>query len=294
MPTRRIQVVLPLLIVLLALFAAGAGVFWRSDGAPIPFTTERGTVVELQGSGLYRYDSVATAAQAIAQDVVTLVIGIPLLLIATYLYARGSLRGHVLLAGTLGYFLYTYTSLAMLSAYNELFLVYVALFSLSLFAFVPAVTTLYAAEFTARFPRRAIAYASLFLALALSLLWLGLIAPSFTPGITPAGLDNATTLVIQVLDLGIIVPTAVMVGVLLLRRHQLGYVLASVLMIKGVTMGAATSAMVVGQLLAGVAVPLPVMLLFPTFTVIFVVLAALLLRSLPSDQQPTFTTRHAH
>lgn len=294
--TERIIIALATLIVVLAFLAAVTGVLTQTSGGAVDFTTERGQVVPLQGKGLYRYDSVSTAAQAVAQDVVTLVVGIPLLIVSLGLFARGSLRGKVLLAGTLGYFLYTYTSLATLAAYNEFFLIYVALFSMSLFAFILAVQSVYAADLpvhiTTQFPRRAIAYACFFVGLMLALMWLGRIVPALTQGVTPVGLDNATTLVIQVLDLGVIVPVAILVGVLLLRRVNLAYVLASVLMIKGVTMGAATTAMVVGQMLAGVPVTLVEAIMFPLFALMFTVLTVLLLRSLSetiASQKHTLT-----
>nr|WP_279383570.1 hypothetical protein [Methanobacterium formicicum] len=38
--------------------------------------------------------------------------------------------------GVVFYFLYTYSSMSFLASYNQLFLVYVALFSLSLYTFV--------------------------------------------------------------------------------------------------------------------------------------------------------------
>lgn len=56
---------------------------------------------EIQGRGLYRYDSVSYASQAIGQDVVTL-------LVAGLILARkGSLHGRLLPVGTLFFFLYT-------------------------------------------------------------------------------------------------------------------------------------------------------------------------------------------
>lgn len=45
-------------------------------------------------------------------------------------------------------------------------------------------------------------------------------------------------------------PIAVVSGILLLRRAPLGYLLASIVLVKSVTLGTAVSAMVVGQLLA--------------------------------------------
>ena len=68
-------------------------------------------------------------------------IGVPLLLVSTRHYRRGSLRGHLLLAGMLAFFLYDYASMAVGAAYNELLLVYIALVSTSLFGFVLAFAT---------------------------------------------------------------------------------------------------------------------------------------------------------
>jgi hypothetical protein len=55
-------------------------------------------------------------------------------------------------------------------------------------------------------------------------------------------------LAIHALDLGLIVPLAILSGVLLTRRRGWGYLLASVASIKGLTMGIAVSAMVGGLL----------------------------------------------
>jgi len=126
------------LIALLALVAAGTGLFWLSGDGPLTVTTVRGETVELYGRGLYRDDSVFKGAGFRGTDAVTLVLAIPLLVITTLLYRRGSLGGGLLLTGTLGFFLYNYASLALGAAYNNLFLVYVALFGASLFAFVLA------------------------------------------------------------------------------------------------------------------------------------------------------------
>ena len=55
-------------------------------------------------AALYARDSVSMASQAIAQDFVTLVIGIPLLIISfCSVVKRDSARGWFLLTGTLGY-----------------------------------------------------------------------------------------------------------------------------------------------------------------------------------------------
>lgn len=270
------------LIALLALLAAGAGLFWQTKGQPYSFTSHRGEVVMLAGHGLYRHDTVSTAAQEQGQDVVTLLVSLPTLAIATWLAFAGSIRGRLLLAGTLGYFLYTYMSMAFLTAYNPLFLVYVALFSLSLFAFILSLMSFNLTElsqhFSARLPHRGIAGALFAVGGFLLLAWLGRIGPPLLQNETPV-LENTTTLVIQAMDLGLLVPLTLLSGVLLLRRSPWGYLLASVAIMKFATYGLAVSAMGINQVLSGVTVSLGVVTVFIVLTLVNLVMAGLLLKN---------------
>jgi hypothetical protein len=269
------------LIGLLALFAAGAGLFWPAEGQPYLFTSHRGETVTIFGRGLYRYDTVSAAAQEQATDLVTLVVGLPLLALATGLAFRSSLRGRLLLTGTLGYFLYTYMSMSMTTAYNELFLVYVALFSLSLIAFILCLLSFDLAalprQFSVHLPRRGIAGVLFAAGGFLLLAWLGRIVPPLLQGRTPP-LENMTTLVIQTMDLGLIVPLTILSGTLLLRRSPWGYLLASMAVMKFLTMGLAVSAMAINMALAGVAISLVELVVFPALTLVNLVMAGLLLR----------------
>src|SRR4051794_32482129 len=60
--------------------------------------------VDIYGTGLYQRDSVSMAIQALAQDYVTLFLGIPLLIISLVLTRKGLVKGKLLLTGTIGYF----------------------------------------------------------------------------------------------------------------------------------------------------------------------------------------------
>lgn len=258
MKTSKTLIHLSILIQVLSLIAAGTGVFWQGVGSSYEFTSLRGETVTIHGSGLYRYDSVSYAAQAIAQDVVTLFLGISLLVVGIILARKDSLRGYLLLTGTLGYFLYTYASYTFLSAYNELFLLYVALFSLCLFTFILAMKDLnleiIRQQISDRFPRRGVAIFMWVIAGFLTLAWLGRIVPPLMTGMPPFGLESYTTLVIQALDLGVIVPVSALTAVLLWRDQPWGYALSAVVLVKGLTMGAALIAMIIGLILAGVPV----------------------------------------
>jgi hypothetical protein len=275
------------LIGLLALFAAGMGVFYQRPGQSYEYTNHRGETVMINGRGMYFYDTVSSAAQQQGNDVVTLTVGLPLLAISTWLAFRGSLRGRLLLTGTLGFFLYTYMSMSMLTSYNALFLVYVALFSLSLYAFILSMMAFDLEDlprhFSERLPRRWIAGLMFLVGGFLLLAWLGRIVPPLLQGETPA-LENTTTLVIQAMDLGLIMPLAILAGVLLLRRSAWGYLLASVTLLKGITLGLGVSAMAVNMTLRDVPDSLGVMIPFLVITLMNLIMAVLLLKNVDEDQ----------
>jgi hypothetical protein len=210
------------------------------------------------------------------------------LVISTVLVFRGQprsawvLRGRFLLAGTLGFFLYTYMSMSFLTAYNALFLVYVALFSLSLIAFVLVMTSFDLARlpgrFSERLPRRGIAGVLIAGGAFLLLAWLGRIVPPLLNSETPP-LENTTTLIIQTMDLGLIVPLAFLSAILLLKRSAWGYLLASVSVMKFLTMGAAVSMMGLNMARVGVPVSAVELAVFPTLTLINIIMAVLLLQN---------------
>jgi len=270
------------LIFILTLAATLAGL-WPAEGTPYPLTNFRGEQVTINARGLYYWDTVSSAAQTQANDLVTLVLGLPLLAISFWLTLRGSLRGRLLLTGTLGFILYTYISMCFGAAYNALFLVYVALFSLSLYAFILSMMSFdlntLPAHFSEKLPRGWIAGLLFFAASFLAFAWLGRIAATFQLGAVPA-LENTTSMFIQAMDLGLIVPLCVLAGVLLLRRNTWGYLLASVGMLKFVTMGTAVSLMGLNMARLGVPVSVVELAIFPTITVINLVMAVIMLRNI--------------
>lgn len=269
------------LIFCLTLVATLAGL-WPGEGQAYPLTNFRGEQVTINARGLYYWDTVSSAAQTQANDLVTLVIGLPLLAISSWLTLRGSLRGRLMLTGTLAFILYTYITMCFGAAYNQLFLVYVALFSLSLWAFVLSMLSFdlktLPDHFSEKLPRRGIAALLFFAAAFLSFAWLGRIAATFQPGAI-AALENTTSLFIQAMDLGLVVPLCVVSGVLLLRRSAWGYLLGSVGMMKFLTLGIAVSLMGLNMARVGVSVSPVEMLVFPIITLINLGMVATLLKN---------------
>ncbi len=275
-----LRVLIPLIFIL-TLVATLAGL-WPGEGQPYSLTNFRGEAITINARGLYYWDTVSSAAQMQANDLVGLVLGLPLLAIAFWFTLRGSLRGRLLLTGTLGFILYTYITMCFGAAYNKLFLVYVALFSLSLFAFILSMMSFdlktLPAHFSKRLPRGWIAGLLFFAAAFLTIAWLGRIAATLAPGAIPA-LENVTSMFIQVMDLGIIVPLCVLAGTLLLRREAWGYLLASVGLLKFLTMGIAVSLMGLNMARVGVPVSAVELGIFPTIALVNLVMVALLLKN---------------
>ena len=253
------------------------------EGQSYTLTDFRGEEVTINARGLYYWDTVSSVAQMQANDLVTLVLGIPLLAISFWLTQRGSLRGRLLLTGTLGFILYTYITMCFGAAYNKLFLVYVALFSLSLFAFILSMMSfdmkVLPTHFSEKLPRGWIAGLLFFAAAFLSLAWLGRIAATFVPDAIPA-LENTTSMFIQAMDLGLIVPLCVLSGVLLVRRHAWGYLLASVALMKFLTMGIAVSLMGLNMARVGVPVSVVELVVFPTIAIANLVMVTLLIKNI--------------
>jgi hypothetical protein len=286
MRNKKAITVLVIVIAILSLIASAMGVFsGRGEIAEQNlFLSLHGENITLHGRGIYQNDSVSVATQGIAQDIITIILGIPMLLISLVLARRGSLKGRLLLTGTIGYFLYAYISYTFLSMYNALFLVYVVLMSTSLFAFLLCIMSIDIAAlkscFSPKLPVRFIGGFQLFIAFMLCTMWLGRIVLPLIAGGIPMGLEHYNTLVIQGLDLGIIVPVAALSGIMIIKKKELGYLLSSIIIIKGLTMLTAITSMLIGMINAGIEVSSIEMVVFPLFNLIAIYCLVVLLRNI--------------
>jgi hypothetical protein len=236
------------------------------------------TISGLLAKGTYINDTVSIVAQMMGQDLVTLVIGVPILLGSLYLISKNSLKGRLIWMGTVFYFLYTYASMSFLASYNQLFLVYVALFGLSLYTFLGELVSLdienVKDNFTPGKINKITAAYLVIMGLMLALMWLKMILESVLTANAPVALESYTTLVIQALDLGVVVPAALLTGYLLLRERAWGYTLASVFLIKVSLLGTAIISMILFMAQNGVDVALGQVLFFVMVTISGILISA--------------------
>lgn len=248
--------IITLAILVLSTFCSLVGLLTSTGAIPYDFVAITGESILIYGNGIYANDSVSIVAQGLASDFITLIVAVPLTLIALHSSKKNSFKGDLVLTGMLGYFLYTYMSYTFLWNYNALFIVYVIIMSLSFFAFLIMMTSFdlksIKSYFVDPFKAKGIIGFQWFVAIMVGLLWLSKIAPTWFNSVSPAGLEHYTSLVIQAMDLGFVVPTAIISAILLSQRKPLGFLLSSVVLIKGIALLSSITAMVLSMMLAGV------------------------------------------
>jgi hypothetical protein len=245
--TRHLVAALAATVALLAGIASALGVFARGDGTFETVTSARGEIYEVAATGVYAGNARQVVAEGVGWDVFTLLVAVPLLLIGAVLVARGSFRGALLVAGMLGYFVYMYLEYAVTWVFGPLFSLFVAILAGSLVGLIGVGSVLAADGAVNRFgegyPRRSWAGLSIGMALLLSVLWVGRIVDGLSAPIPV--LHGETTMTVQALDLGLVVPVAVTLGVLVLRRNAAGMLAAAAFAVTYVAMSAAIASMMV-------------------------------------------------
>jgi hypothetical protein len=216
-------------------------------------------------------------AEGVGWDVFGLFVAVPAMLVAAVSVARGSYRGRLFALGMSGYFFYQYLEYAMTWAFGPLFPIFIVAFAGSLAGLVWAAASVLrnatADRFVDGFPGRAFAAVSLLLSTLLVVMWSQRIATGLSGDVEGAGLYGETTMVVQALDLGIVVPLAVFIAVLAWRRTTVGRVLASAFVVMSIAMAAAIVAMLLS---AGIVVgtfELAPIAIFATYMVVLAVLA---------------------
>jgi hypothetical protein len=183
---------------------------------------------------------------------------VPLLLLSIVLAQRGSIRGRVMLIGSLAYFFYVYLMYATMTGINRLFLVYIGIFAAALVTVVPLVINFDIAALgntiSGRFPYRSIIAFSVSTSLFIGTLWLRLSIPVMQSGKFPPEFAGMTTLETQAMDLGLVIPLGLATAWSLARHRPWGYLLAGVYVTFGMVMFIAIPSWIVVPLLQDAAI----------------------------------------
>ena len=181
-------------------------------------------------SGAYR-DVAWIKATWFGNDLVTLLIAVPLLLGSMWSASRGSTRARLIWLGVLGYAVYNYTYYVLGAALNVFFAIYVLTFVVAaaslIIGLVGTDATSVASAFSVKTPARLLGGYYVFVAAGLSVVWLGTWAAYVFAG-RPTPVETAAFHLVAALDMTLMVPALVTGGVLLWRRRPWGYLIAAV------------------------------------------------------------------
>jgi hypothetical protein len=138
-----------------------------------------------------------------------------------------------------------------------LFLIYVVLFSASLFAFVLSLLSFEVQElpthFAAGLPRRSIGIFLIVSGGILALVWLALsLVPALLRNTVPLEVASYTTFITGVVDIGIVAPALVVSRSLLLRIAPIGYLLSSTMLVFTAMLRTSLLAAGIAQIVTGV------------------------------------------
>lgn len=168
----------------------------------------------------------------VGQDALNLVVGLPLLFGSMWLARRGALIGLLLWPGALFYVLYDYGYYVLGAPFNAFFLLYIALMTVSAYVMIGIVVSIDGAVVEAHLkeavPARLVGGFLAGLAVLFTALWSLVSLSTLASG---AELDMVPR-VVTIMDLTIQLPALFIGGLLLIRRHALGYVVAAGLLLQ--------------------------------------------------------------
>jgi hypothetical protein len=237
--------------------------------------------------GLYR-DRQVVIAQSHGFDLGDL-IAVAVLGVGIAWSARGSVRGRVLTIGALGYLLYSFVTYAFVIVLNPATLLYIAVLGFGGWSFLTGLARLDAQEAEAMLAsqllRRTTAGFLLVIAALFALTWLREISVSVVSGQLPPALAAAGWPMSPpyVLDLGFVIPLAVLAAVRLLRRQVGGAWLAVSLLVLLPMLSVSVLLMTVFMAIDGQALQLPLVAVFGAVIAVSTALAWLALQARHSE-----------
>jgi len=188
--------------------------------------------------GLYRDNTLVTLSFE-GNDIVTLILAIPMMITAMIFVKRGSIRAELIWLGMLDYMLYNFTYYLFGAAFNWFFLLYVTLFTLSIFTLIFGLINIDATSIAQRFrastPVKWISGYMFFVAIGLSTVYVDQSLDFIITGVIPPiieKVDNPTNVVFA-LDLSLLVPVLVLGAIWLWKRQPWGYILSGMALVKG-------------------------------------------------------------
>ena len=205
-------------------------------------------------------------------NILTLFIVIPIFITSLLYSVKGSLKATLIWMGCLGYTLYTYILYTCTAEYNEFFLIYVTIFSLSLYMLIGISISLNPIEIKEQFktemPKKLIAGILIVTGILFLFFWVMqnigiLIKEDFS---YPE--EELKLKYVFAIDIGFLFPLMAISGICLIKEKPFGYIFSGVSLVKGMTIGLGLTIGGLLELKAGVFADYE---LYPMFVIVGIV-----------------------
>lgn len=211
-----------------------------------------GSLLGLFDPSIYGKETLNWTLQARGQDIGNL-FTVLVLMISAYLYDKGSRRAGLTWIGSIFYLIYAYFVYCVALHFNALFLVYVAILGLSLYALLFAIGDVRSKfEKFPKIPSRKFAgYTLITIGVLFAGLWLSEIIPALISGTIPKSVTEAGLWMnpVHVIDLSTVLPGFIITGYLALKRKSTGLFYVAPWLVFSVLMGASiVAAMILMQI----------------------------------------------
>lgn len=270
-----IHILIICIIMLLIIISVAGLLSFRTDRS-YEIINQYGDTVRIFGNGIYAHDSYFKAPIFIGSDCTVLFIVVPMLIAALIKEINNrTVKSKLFLTAIIGTVLYYAASIAFGVTYNSFHLLYIGLFSCSLFALIVLIKSINTDKLRESqkwdLPTKGIGAFLIISGIGLFAAWLPDIITSLVSGKTLSLIEVYTTEITYVLDLGVISPLMFVCLFLLIQKDGLGDVVLAVLLQTYIIIGIMLPIQTLFQVLAGIAIPTPVLI---TKVGIFVTLAA--------------------
>ena len=211
----NITAFIALIISLLALYASFMGVLEETIYQEVLIT---GTVTE------------NTMAGSIAQDMVSILLAVILVLVALLFLKKGNYKALIGIIGLIGYFLYAYGLYVIQGQYTSLYLLYMAIFALSIYGFIWGLTSFNIQEAVfcqvRKKTRISTAIFLLLIIIVLTPAWVSQLLSDI------ANRVHCDVYAVPILDLCIEFPAFIIISIGLLRKKNFAGILGGVALLK--------------------------------------------------------------
>ena len=223
------------------------------------FVNQYGHTVKIFGYGIYANDSYFKAPISIGTDFCILFVLVPMFLYTYIQYQKkADMISEIKLISVYAVAFYYAASIAFGVTYNQIFLIYVLLFTCSLFGMFSHIRSVNVGQkITATKGLQAFLIIS---GIALIVAWLPDIISAMLKGGTLPLIGVYTTEITYVLDMGVISPMCFVCLYLMKKNDSLGVVLLAVLLKVCIIVGIMVVPQTICQMLSGVELPLPALL----------------------------------